>query len=70
VTFDDYMQEVLTRRQTGLGQGQRAGQFYFNVLWDVKPRLSNRVRGTLFDPFFNDEKIPDFLTFVGRHWDD
>lgn len=46
----------------------RRGQAYFNVLYDVKPNLADKVRGTLLDPFHNDARIPDFIVYVVTHW--
>lgn len=71
MSFDDYMGEVLARKQMGLGQDQRPGQFYFNVLHDVRRDLATRVRQTpSVDPFFSDVALPAFLTWVAGHWDE
>lgn len=67
MTFVDY---VLTVHQKWI-PSQRLGQHHFNVLYDVHPDLAIRVRqDTEFDPFYDDEKLGAFLTFVGDHWDD
>ncbi len=49
---------------------QRVGQFFFNRLCDVKPMLGERVRSEQFDPFYLNERLPVFLEFVSKHWDD
>lgn len=49
----------------------RWGQTLFNVLHTVRPDLSERVRGTLFDPFYsmgNGPKVGKFFTFVAENW--
>lgn len=47
---------------------QRRGQRAFNVLFEHNPHLANRVRGTKNDPFYRDEALDDFLTFVVSEW--
>lgn len=46
----------------------RPGQTYFNVLNEFRPDLSERVRGTLIDPFHSDSIIPEFLEQVQKDW--
>lgn len=70
MTFDDFMMEVLARKQAGLGRDQRPGQFYMNVLWDVNPRLHEKVRGSKNDPFFQDQSLPNFLIYLAANWND
>lgn len=38
----------------------RHGQHIFNSLYNLEPEIANKIRGTRFDPFYNDEKIPLF----------
>jgi hypothetical protein len=47
---------------------QRTGQSAFNALHSVRPDLADRVRGTIIDPFYDDEKFMDFLSFVEDQW--
>jgi len=39
----------------------RLGQAYFNYAEELYPEETNRLRGTKYDCFYNDEKIPEFL---------
>ena len=39
----------------------RLGQAYFNYAEELYPEESNQLRGTEYDCFYNDEKIPEFL---------
>lgn len=39
----------------------RLGQAYFNYAWALYPEETNQLRGTEYDCFYNDERIPDFL---------
>lgn len=48
----------------------RPGQSLYNALTWVHPRLAKRLRGSKFDPFHIDSRIPAFLLYVQRHWDD
>jgi len=43
---------------------QRKGQAYFNALWFTYPDLADKVRGSHRDPFYNDDRMPEFLDFV------
>lgn len=70
MTFDDYMNEVMVRRMHGLAPQQRAGQFYFNVLSEFRPKLARKLKNTELDPSRSDSRLPEFLTYLGRHWND
>jgi len=39
----------------------RLGQAYFNYAEELYPNEANQLRGTKYDCFYNDEKIPEFL---------
>lgn len=48
---------------------QRLGQVYFNKLKKERPDIAEKIRGTLFDPFYNDfvhQKIDDFVFSLWR----
>lgn len=47
----------------------RRGQAFFNVLHRVRPDLSERIRGTVIDPFYGDSVIPEFLASVENDWE-
>lgn len=51
----------------------RYGQALFNVLHDVRPDISEKVRATGLDPFYarsrDDAVIRNFLLYVGVEWD-
>jgi hypothetical protein len=47
---------------------ERRGQAYFNTLHEMRPDLSEQVRATHLDPFYQDEAIEVFLGFVGANW--
>lgn len=46
----------------------RRGQTYFNVLAEERPDLSERIRGSALDPFYDDSRLDSFLPWVAEHW--
>lgn len=48
----------------------RAGQVYYNALFEVRPDLANLVddRHDL-DPFYRDDVLTGFLAFMRGQWD-
>ena len=45
-------------------QNFRRGQHMFNVLSDNFPAIAKRIRGTQYDPFTVDLRIPKFITYL------
>ena len=46
----------------------REGQRFFNALYEIRPDLAERIRGTLQDPFFA-EDLPDSIwAWLILHW--
>jgi hypothetical protein len=49
---------------------QRPGQYAANLLCQVRPDLSEKVRGSLNnDPFYSDHKLQNFIQFVSDNWE-
>jgi hypothetical protein len=48
--------------------GQRLGQAYFNSLCEHRPDISEQIRCTINDPFYNDNKLDDFFKKVEELW--
>lgn len=48
--------------------GQRLGQIYFNALYDLDGKLASEIAGTERDPFYRDDRIPEFLEYVEFAW--
>ena len=48
----------------------RKGQTYFNVLATWNPPAAERVRGSLVDPFYSDEIVPEFLEHTAKIWEE
>lgn len=46
----------------------RVGQHYFNSLGFHRPDIAEVVRGSTFDPFYNDNNLPAFFDEVQLRW--
>lgn len=70
MTFEQYLEEVQATFQkwSTASNPWRLGQTYFNVLCELRPDLSERIRTTDLDPFYRDQIIPEFLNWVGEQW--
>ena len=45
----------------------RLGQAYFNYAYELYPEETNRLRGTEYDCFYDDNKIPIFLEKLNKN---
>ena len=43
---------------------ERKGQAAFNALHELDPELADMVRGSKVDPFYKDDRLPEFLREV------
>ena len=46
----------------------RIGQVYFNVLHDMRPDIAEEIRGTQYDPFYDDTRLIKFFSKVIDIW--
>lgn len=46
----------------------RFGQHWFNTLYEVRPDIADKLRGTRLDPFHRDRVSDDAVTFVVDNW--
>jgi len=51
-----------------LQMSQRYGQFYFNLLHEVRPDIANKIRATSLDPFFSDSVSLETEQAVIEYW--
>ena len=65
MTLEEFFMESMTA-PTPL----RRGQFAYNLLYEKRPDLATRIveNHSDVDPFYTDEKIPQFLLWVGENW--
>ena len=67
MTFAQYLERVRINKNNN--PSWRMGQAYFNTLYAFRDDLSELVRGdTSLDPFYKDENLPTFLTWVCVNW--
>ena len=43
---------------------QRIGQKAFNDLYESNPKIADAIRGTEYDPFYVDDRLPEFYAKV------
>jgi hypothetical protein len=67
MTFEEYHNKAARTYADYAWKGIRAGQHYSNVLFMVNQKLYHAVPKEL-DPFYNDEKLGEFLTWVAENW--
>jgi hypothetical protein len=65
VTFDEFWQSI-----GAPPRNQRLGQHAFNLLYRVRPDLTEAIRGTIYDPFHSNLRLADFYTYLKEHWND
>lgn len=68
MTFQQYVERAEIEYRATRIDGVRRGQAYFNVLNEERPDIGQMARGHIFDPFYKDENIPQFLKFVKDAW--
>ena len=59
---------VRMRERLALNPDERAGQAAFNALAVVEPEIADLARGREFDPYYTDERLPEFWTWLAG-WD-
>ena len=47
---------------------QRQGQAYYNSLHAHRPDIAYSLTGTVFDPFYNNARLPAFFEKVEELW--
>ena len=51
-----------------LAKKQRTGQAYINALYSVDSVLYNKISGTIYDCFYDDNLVQSFLTMLASQW--
>jgi len=65
MTYEQFL-DLISR---GPAPGHRMGQTIFNLLCATREDLSEKIRATDLDPFYDDDKIPAALAWLGEHWE-
>lgn len=68
-TFADFLDQCFPHPPECAQLGIRRGQRMANLLQEQKPYLFKQARNAGVDPFYDDAKIPNFLAYIGTHWD-
>lgn len=71
-TIEEFINELtinVQQRNTKFPEW-RLGQTYFNVLYELRPDIADKIRGQLStcDCFYNDKLIPNFLDAVKLYY--
>lgn len=63
---EEDLQDILTEaiNMSNEYSNLRLGQCFFNILYSKKPKYANLIKGTEYDPFYNDDVIPDCITYL------
>jgi hypothetical protein len=48
----------------------RAGQHAMNLLYSYNQKLYEKITGSNIDPFYLDNKLGAFFSYIEEHWDD
>jgi hypothetical protein len=69
-SFNDFLADasIVYEKLRKNDETWRYGQVYFNLLDDHRPDISEKIRGTKFDPFFRDEVKKEIHDFVEAQW--
>ena len=67
MTFEEFWVDYSATYQHA-ATTQRTGQYFFNRLYDFRPDLADQIRGTEYDPFYDDLKVPKAAAKVCELW--
>lgn len=69
MTYDEFHSQVVTAHATQPVKGDlRLGQVYFNMLCELRPDISEVLRGSMLDPFFKERITQVTSDFVRERW--
>lgn len=73
-TYNDFLADYAIGYEKHLSSAvpsstQRAGQFFFNLLYEKRPEIANWIRGSFHDPFHHDEVHPETHRVCEGLWD-
>ena len=67
MTFKEYLTEAakcfIANKRT-----HRRGQAYWNTLELHRKDLADKIRATKIDPYYRDERVPDFIDYLKDKW--
>ena len=69
MTYDEFVDQV---HKTYMAQEPsmdfRLGQIYFNMLCELRPDISEVLRGSMIDPFYKERITQVVHNFVSERW--
>ena len=70
ITFEKFIEKTMGCTSAFLrSTGQRRGQYAFNLLDEHRRDLADKIVKTDNDPFYEDERIPQFLVWLEKNWE-
>jgi hypothetical protein len=67
--FDEMATKACDEEVLATRSDLRVGQIYFNKLYDVRPHVANKLRGSKIDPFFKNRVTDTVKQFVKDNWE-
>lgn len=61
--FAQYLVDIVKDRPLGT----RPGQWAFNLLAEHYPAIARDIRGTMYDPFYVDSRLPAMLSMIANN---
>lgn len=69
MTYEEFHNQVVTAYDTQPVKGDlRLGQIYFNMLCELRPDISEVLRGSMLDPFYKQRITQVLHDFVSERW--
>lgn len=69
ITYDEFHHKVVMVYASQPVKGDlRLGQVYFNMLCELRPDISEVLRGSMIDPFFKERITQVVHNFVSERW--
>lgn len=70
LSFNDFLADasITYERMKSSGMQYRYGQVYFNLLFQHRPDISEKIRGTAIDPFYKEIVSSVTHSFVEKSW--
>jgi hypothetical protein len=69
MTYDEFVDQVhKTYMAQEASMDFRLGQIYFNMLCELRPDISEVLRGSMIDPFYKERITQVVHNFVSERW--
>ena len=68
MTYDEFLVEVYRAHDYDKLNHWRLGQYFFNMLCEVRPAIAEQLRGSMLDPFYKERITQVVSDFVRERW--